>query len=138
MSTPHLDANVLIRFLTGDHLDHQARAHALLERVQRGELTLRVTESVVAEVVFVLSSPRLYHLPRSQIQALLSPLLALRHLRVQNRRTILSALALYTRTPALNFGDCLLVAHAQRAGAREIYSFDRGFDRIAHITRLEP
>ena len=101
MSAPHLDANVLIRFLTSDHPDHQARSHALLERVQRGELTLVVPESVIAEVVFVLSSPRLYHVPRQQIQALLSPLLNLRHLRVQNRRSIVRALALYASTPAL-------------------------------------
>ena len=106
--------------------------------MQRGELTLAVPESVIAEVVFVLSSPRLYHLPRQQIEALISPLLNLQHLRVQHRRTIVRALTLYASNPALNFGDCLLVAHAQRVGAREIYTFDRGFDRVVGIARLEP
>ena len=54
-----LDTNVMLRYLTGDD---QARAQAcyeLFQRVQRGEEELATCETIVAEVIYVLSSPRL-------------------------------------------------------------------------------
>lgn len=38
----------------------------------------------------------------------------------------------------LDFGDAMLVAEAQERGAQLIYSYDRDFDRIHGVTRLEP
>lgn len=54
-----LDTNVILRYLTGDD---QARAQAcyeLFQRVQRGEEELATCETIAAEVIYVLSSPRL-------------------------------------------------------------------------------
>ena len=138
MSTGYLDANVLLRFLTGDDLAMQARARALLERVQRGEVALTVPESAIADVVFVLASPRLYHLPRARIQAILAPLLQLPNLRVDNRAQLLAALDHYVRFAGLNFGDCLIVAHMEHAGEPNLYTFDQGFDRVPGLNRHEP
>ena len=57
-----VDANVFLRFLTRDDPVKAERVKALLERAERGEVDLLTSESVIAELVFVLSSPKLYNL----------------------------------------------------------------------------
>jgi predicted nucleic acid-binding protein len=137
MSHPHIDTDVLIRFLTGDDPDKQTESAALLQKLASGELTVAAPDTVIADAVYVLSSRRLYNVPRARIQALLSPLVRLRHFRVQNRRQVLRALEIYGATN-LDFGDALIVASMNLSGASTLYSFDTDFDRIAGVTRLPP
>ena len=137
MTYPYIDTDVLIRFLTGDDPAKQAEADALLQQVANGQLTIAAPDTVIADAVYVLSSPRLYKLPRTQVQALLSPLVRLRHLRIQNRRQVLRALDLYGSTN-LDFGDALIVASMEQAGSDTLYSYDTDFDRVPGVTRLSP
>jgi predicted nucleic-acid-binding protein len=60
-----------------------------------------------------------------------------RGLRIEHKRWLLEALDLYERTN-LDFEDCLAVTHVLRARLEGRYSYDRGFDRVATIRRLEP
>ena len=99
--------------------------------------TLTTTEAVVAEVVFVLSSKRLYNLPREKIRELLYPLLKLPGLRLPQRKTLLRALDLYVSYQT-DFEDALVVAQMERQKISELYSYDREFDDMSGITRLEP
>lgn len=137
MAYPVIDTNLFIRALTNDHPTQSAAAGALFQRIERGELTVEAPVTTIADAVFVLASPRLYNLPRPQVQALLTTLVRLSHLRIAQRPMVLRALALYGSS-TLDFGDCCLVAQLQESGGTEIYSFDRDFDRIAGITRREP
>jgi predicted nucleic acid-binding protein len=137
MSTPFIDTDVIIRLLTGDDPAKQAAAATLLTRVEQGELTVAAPDTVIADAVFVLSSKRLYNIPRAQIAAMLTPLVRLSRFRVQNRRSLLAALAIYGMTN-LDFRDALIVAAMQSSESRTLYSYDQGFDRIATIQRQEP
>ncbi len=140
MTIPFVDTDVIIRLLTGDDLDKQAAAKALFEQVEQGTLDVAAPVTVIADAVYVLSSRTLYHLPRAQVSALLTPLVRLPHFHVKNRRLVLRALALYATTN-LDFGDLFIVASMQQAGSTIVYSYDRGFDRIVGslgITRQEP
>ena len=76
---PHryIDTDVLIRHLTGDDQCKQARAADLFQAVAWGELVLAAPDTVIVDAVFVLSSPRLYHLSRARVSALLTPLVRL-------------------------------------------------------------
>ncbi len=56
---------------------------------------------------------------------------------MERKRAVVRALSLYGGT-ALDFGDALLVATMEREGARDLYSYDRDFDRFPQITRREP
>lgn len=137
-----IDTDVVIRFLTGDDPVKQERAAKLFQQIEQGTLTLAAPDTVIADAVFVLSSPRLYNLARHEITALLVPLVRLPGFRVKNRRTVLGALALYGHGPIkLDFGDAILVASMQQSGSQTVYSFDKDFDRFAGITgisRQEP
>ncbi len=137
MSVPYLDADVLIRYLTGDDPAKQARSAAILSQVEAGSLTLAAPVTVFADAVFVLSSRVLYHLPRSEVAALLLPLARLSHLKVKNRRALLAALDLYA-TSSLDFGDCMIVASMKLDHSKRVYSFDHGFDKVKGIERAEP
>src|SRR6266702_6617299 len=108
MTQPFIDTDVIIRFLTGDDLEKQAAATDLFEQVEQGLLTVLAPDTVIADAVFVLSSPRLYHITRSEVRELLAPLVHLSHFRVQNRSSVLRALDLYASTK-LDFGDKLII-----------------------------
>jgi len=137
MTEPHIDTDVLIRLLTGDDPVKQAQAKALFQQVEAGQITLQAPDTVIADAVYVLSSPHIYHLPRVQVQALLTPLVRLPGFKVQNRRMLLRALELYATTNS-GFGDVMILASMEQRGSRELYSYDQGFDRITRISRLEP
>jgi predicted nucleic acid-binding protein len=139
MPFTYLDTNPIIRLLTGDHPEHAPRARALFERAARGELTLHLSEAVVVEVVNVLSSRALYHLPRPEIEQLLKKLFALPGVNTPGKRTYQRALELWVQhLPVQDFVDCLQVAHMERLKIPAIASFDTDFDRFPQITRLVP
>ena len=53
-----LDTNVFLRYLTGDDEIKAQASYELFQRVSLGEEELFTCEAIVAEVVYVLSSPR--------------------------------------------------------------------------------
>ena len=64
MLLSHIDSNVLIRYITRDDPRHATLAGALLDKLEDGSVTATTCEAVLLEVVQVLSSRRLYNLPR--------------------------------------------------------------------------
>ena len=134
-----VDTNVFLRYLTGDDEIKAQACYELFQRVNQGEEELFTCEAIVSEVVYVLSSTRApYRLSHDEIRARLVPILTLRGLRLPQKRVYLEALDLYASSPYLDFEDALAVAHMQRQGIAEIVSYDRDFDRIAGIRRIEP
>jgi uncharacterized protein len=81
-----LDANVILRYLTRDDPEKAERCLALLQRAERNEVALTTSEAIIAEVVYVLSSPRLYNLSPQRIRELLLPVLHLRGLKLPSRQ----------------------------------------------------
>jgi predicted nucleic acid-binding protein len=134
---PFVDTNIFLRYLTRDDPDKAQACFELFKRAEANQITLTATETVIAEVVYVLSSKRTYNLPRDQIRARLYPLLTLQGLRLPQRQTILRALDLYVTYP-IDFEDALIVAHMERQTIRELYSYDRDFDQVPGVNRHEP
>ncbi len=61
-----IDANILLRFLTGEPTELANRALRLFGRADRGEVRLHVSPLIVAETVWVLTS--FYKYPKAQIR----------------------------------------------------------------------
>lgn len=137
MTVPFIDTDVIIRLLTGDDPVNQAAATALFRQAATGEVAVTAPESVIADAVHVLSSPRICRIPRDRVRNALAPLVRLPSFNVRNRAEVLRALDLYGTT-RLDFGDASLVAAMERSGAKMPYSYDRHFDRVAGIHRQEP
>ena len=132
-----VDTNIFIRHLTRDDPEKAQACYQLFLSAQRNEVALTTSEAVIAEVVYVLSSEQLYNLSREQIRALLYPLLTLRGFKLSGREVYLRALDVYASSD-LDFEDAIAVAHMERHQLSEIYSYDRHFDQMSGLTRLEP
>lgn len=132
-----LDTSPIIRFFTRDNPEQAARARALFERAAHGEITLYVSESVIVEVVNVLSSRVTYHLPRTEVARHVGNILALKGFQIPGKQTYRRALELWALTPQVrDFVDALSVAHAERLKIPEVATFDADFERFPTIRRL--
>ncbi len=132
-----VDTNIFVRFLTGDDPDKAERCLQLFEHGRTGEIDLYTTESIVAEIVYVLSSTHIYGYSRMEIVDGLSPLLQGRGIRLDHKATIIAALARY-RDGRLDFEDCIAIEHANRLDLDGIHSYDQKLGRGADVTRFEP
>jgi predicted nucleic acid-binding protein len=137
-----LDTNIILRYLTRPRTPlEQAKYRAcsnLFRRVEQGQEQITTCEAVVTEVLYVLCSPRQYNLSRQDAATRLRPILALRGLRLPQKRLYLRALELFVAHPRLDFEDAVIVAHMERRGIGELLSYDTGFDRVATVQRQEP
>lgn len=135
-SPEFIDSNIIIRYVARDHPDHAPRAAAYLERAAQPEGERTFSEAVLLESVQVLASPRTYNLPRAQVAQLLTDVVSLPGIRLPDRQVYLDALDLYGSTN-VDFTDALTASHARRVSGA-IVSFDRDYDRVPGLTRLEP
>lgn len=126
MTRVWVDANVVLRFLTGEPPDLAARARQLLQKAERGEVVLCLSPVVVAEVVWVLCG--FYKLPKAQVADHLGALLIAPGVEAQGQDTLLAALALMAEAN-VDFADALLAAAAQQNG-ETVCSFDEDFRRL--------
>ena len=136
------DTNIFLRYLVRPvtAID-QTRAEAcreLFERVSAGTEEITTSESVLAEIVYVLSSPRQYGLAPADIVVRLKPLIALPGLKLHQKRLYLRALDIYASQTALDFEDAISAAIVERMTPAELYSYDADFDRVAGVKRVEP
>jgi predicted nucleic acid-binding protein len=133
-----VDANVFIRLLAEDDKRKSEAAFRLFKRVENGEESLATSEVVLSEIVYVLASKSLYNQSPEEIAARLVPIFSLRGLEVPYKRTCLRALQLYGSAGSFGFQDALSVAHMERRNISEIVSYDRDFDALPGIKRVEP
>lgn len=134
-----LDTNVILRYLTRDDEAKAEACYRLFQKVGQGEEELFTCEAIVTEVVYVLSSQRApYRLSHEEIRARLVPILTLRGLRLPQKRVYLAALDSYASSPFLDFEDALAAAHMEREGIEEIVSYDKDFDLLPGLRRVEP
>ncbi|HAX81751.1 MAG TPA: VapC toxin family PIN domain ribonuclease [Actinobacteria bacterium] len=129
--TAFIDANVIIRHLTADPPAAGRRATDFLASVDE----LLLPDVIAAECVFVLES--FYELRKDEVARVMRAVIAFESIHTIDPALLLRALEVY-ETDHLDFADAYLVACAESAGVREIVSFDRDFDRVTSVRRLEP
>jgi predicted nucleic acid-binding protein len=132
------DANIFIRYLTGDDPAKAAACFDLFQRISAGQEQIMTCEAIVTEIVYVLSSRALYRLSSAEISSRLTPLLNLPGVRLNNKRTCVRALELYGMHARLDFADALCVAYMERSGIEELLSYDQDFDRVPDVRRIQP
>jgi predicted nucleic acid-binding protein len=134
-----LDTNVFIRYITNDDSEKAERSAALIERLASGEVQARTCEAVIAEIVYVLTSPRLaYRATRQEVRIAMRQILLLRGLHLADRALYWQALDLYV-AHRIDFEDAILAAHVQRGTTDDaVVSYDTGFDVIEGVRREEP
>lgn len=130
-----LDANVVLRHVTGEPPDMAARVtRALLDAAPRG---LVLTDLTVAEIVYVLQGPCAQ--PRDTIARIVEATLALVSVVVENEALLRRTLEHYTQRH-MAWPDAYLVALVELRNLDGLVSFDRLDAKIADldVTRREP
>jgi len=110
-------------------------AFKLFRKASQGEIILIIPMIAIAEVVWVLES--FYNFSKETISETVSDFLLCDGLSVDQLDLLLEALTIYQKQN-LDFADALISITALRQGHPFVYSFDRHFDRVEGITRLEP
>lgn len=123
--TVHVDANVILRLFLGEPEPEAQAAEALFTQAARGEFRIRIHPAVLAEVVYVLTSPRVAALPRQRVADVLRALFALDGVHVPDLRPTLAALRRFEET-SLDWVDCLLLAYGVEI---PVYTFDEAVIR---------
>jgi predicted nucleic acid-binding protein len=122
-----IDANVLLRFLTGEPRDQAERARRLMERAEEGEVELYASELVLAEVIWVLSS--FYRYSMAEIADVIVALVSAPGLRVEDRETTIRAVEL-SRDQNVDYIDAMLALQAAAHG-EAVCTFDKSdFKRL--------
>jgi uncharacterized protein len=126
-----VDTNVFIRYFTKDNPKKAQDCLELFQKAERGEIELTTSEAIIAEVVFILSSKKLYSLSREEIRNRLYPVFSILSpaLSLTNRQVYLRALDLYALY-LIDFEDAIAVAQMERMKIAQLYSYDKGFDRV--------
>src|SRR5438552_6753850 len=81
-----LDSNIFIRHLANNNPVQSPACFALIQAIEQGKIKAWTSDLVIAEVVFVLSSKRIYGLDRETIRDLLLPLINLPGIKLLNKR----------------------------------------------------
>ena len=130
-----LDTNIFLRHLLGDHPAHSPKASAYLRAIDQGLRTARISDIVVFEVVFTLE--RGYRRSKIEIQSAVLPLLEMVGIVLPRKRKFREVFSLYV-DKNISFADAYHAVMMRKVGLTEIISFDRDFDRITTVTRIEP
>ncbi len=119
------DTNVLVRFITRDDPEQTRRVATIMRRAERGELSIRVSPIVIAEVIWVLHSYYKYEL--TAIAAALREFLVAEGIWVEDVDVVIEALRLVREGAA--FTDAY-VASLARSHREPVFTFDAGFKRL--------
>ena len=139
MPARYVDASVFVhayirprRELKAHERGIKSHARAIVARINEGEAVVTSTVQV-AEIANVLEN----WMRLEDAAAIQQGLCTLDSVRIVDtcRADLLEALALGSEFE-LGTSDALAVVFMRRDGLREVYSFDRDFDRIPDITRV--
>ncbi len=116
-----IDTNVLVRYLVEDDPSQTARAAALVEEVMSRDERIFVSQIVLCEVVWVLTSG--YGFQRKEVSEVIRNLLKTRQVVVEEPDRVRWAIDAYARGKA-DFADYLILESGRAAGCDRLATFD--------------
>ena len=120
-----IDANVIVRYLTGDDPVQSPAATELFRAAGSGRVNLIIPTVILQETVYVLET--FYAGTPETIAPKLTSLLSLNGVTCPDARWVLDAIQWY-RAKNSDFGDALLCAYAHHHHC-EVSTFDQGLSK---------
>ncbi len=114
-----IDANVIIRFLVGDHEELLKIASDIFQEIERGEREVKILDSVLMEVFFVMTN--FYRIPKKEVIGDLKKIIALRGV-VGDKILHIETLNII-KNENIDFVDALICANSKLYGYNKL-SFD--------------
>ena len=135
MKSVALDANVIVRYLTGDDPVQSPAAAELFCAASAGSVSLVIPTPILQETVYVLET--YYHGTTETIAPKLLSLLSLTGVTCPDARWVLDGIQWY-RAKNADFGDALLCAYARHHHC-EVNTFDKELiKKFTEVTASEP
>ncbi|MFH1896076.1 MAG: PIN domain-containing protein [bacterium] len=126
-----LDTDCVIRLITKD----DEKKALKVEKAMRGAKYLVLTDVTFAEIYFVLKSN--YSFDRKEIFKVLTGLVNTANV-VCNTEVLLKTVDILSAVASSSFVDAYEAAFSLVGNTGKVLSFDRDFDKIRGITRVEP
>jgi len=126
-----LDTNLLLRFLTDDD---PKKAKAVERLLKTSKQPLTVTDMAFAELAWVMAS--FYGFEKSKIIVKLASILDVETVKA-SKKLLRHSLVIYARHN-IDFIDAYHAAFMKLKSYDAIYSYDRDFDKVSDLKRLEP
>lgn len=130
-----IDTNVFIRYLTDDIPEKADACQKLFEKAVAKKETLFTTDMVITEIIWVLES--YYELQKEDVQNKVEKILNTPNLICPNKNLILNALTAYSQKN-IDYIDAYNAYILKEKGIKKIYSYDKHYDRVEWLDRMEP
>jgi predicted nucleic acid-binding protein len=131
-----VDASIYVRYLvqpaTPQDRINERRAAALFALVESGAAEITTSEAILAEVAFILTSPRHYGASRATATTGLKALLRPRGCRMPAKEVSLRALDIWVAHPELSLPDALGAAYSALRGY-ELATLDVALSRAPGV-----
>jgi len=130
-----IDANVILRYLTNDVPEQAKQVEELFNRVEVGNEDVFLPDIILADIIWILE--KYYKQTREDIREWITAILSLQGLTFSDKKMALNALDIYV-AKKIDWSDASVAIQMLQRDITEIYSFDKHFDRIDGIIRIEP
>lgn len=130
-----LDTNILLCWILEDDKKKADAFAVLMKEASKEKETLYISDMTIAEIVWVLESN--YDFPNQAISQTVRNLLSTQSLQFENQERLFDAIAIY-EDHNIDFIDAYLSAVVKEKKVKGIFSYDRDFDRVPGIRRIEP
>lgn len=130
-----VDSNIFLRFLLADHPKQSPACRKLFEMAKKGKITLVTLPIVIAEIAWVLHS--FYKETRKEAARKLKIILLFEGLEVSHGDALIMAGEIFEKKN-IDFIDAYIASWLKQEKIKKIYSYDRDYDKIEDIKRIEP
>jgi predicted nucleic-acid-binding protein len=130
-----IDANTILRWLLNDDHRKSGAFERILQNAMHRKDELFVADVTIAEIIWVLESH--YELSKNLIVQSMRSLLSCQEVLFENRERLFDAVTIY-ENHSVDYIDAYLAALGKTMNVHAILSYDRDFDKIPGIRRLEP
>jgi len=120
-----LDANIIIRFLVGDHKEHLTKSIEIFKDIESAKLQVEILDGVLMECYFVLT--KFYKIPKNDVINDLKTILSFNGI-INTNKTILYETLNIIENKNIDFVDALICAKSKLQGYGKI-SFDEDLKR---------
>lgn len=130
-----IDTNIFLRYFEREDESTYRKVERLFTEIVNGNIIGISTSLVIAEVIWVLK--RFYNWDKEEICNNVELILKTPNVMFNQRSVIVKAINLY-KDKNISFIDAYNYSYMKANGVTEIYSFDRDFDKLKDVKRLEP
>jgi predicted nucleic-acid-binding protein len=126
----YCDTNFILRYLLADDEKSFIKTKDIFSKVQKGNISVIIEQTVFTEAIFVLSS--FYKVPKNKISETLCEFLSYKKIICEDKKSLLLALEIYKKEN-LHIVDCILIAKSSINNV-EVISFDKKLIKTTVIT----